>query len=104
MSSDEFWKQDPELFWAYRFSYVKRERQKQKNDNYNAWLQGAYFYEALTVSLSNAFGKEKHTYRDMPYGTEKEQTTPKQNIVETQLRNRVIKVQELFRSGKCKTN
>ncbi|MCI9585267.1 MAG: hypothetical protein HFH45_01365 [Bacilli bacterium] len=102
MSADEFWKQDPELFWAYRFSYIKKQEFEHKTSNYNAWLQGAYFYEALSVSLSNAFSKEKHSYRTTPFGVE--ETTPKQNIIETQLKNRVLKVQELFRGGKCKTN
>lgn len=100
MSAKEFWEDNPDLFWAYRFSYIKQKEQKQKEDNYNAWLHGAYIYEALSVSLSNAFTNVKTSYRDKPFGTSEiiEEKT-KQNQIEIRLRNRVAKVQELFRGA-----
>lgn len=105
MSADEFWKQDPELFWAYRFSFYQTQKLNRNQANHDAWLQGAYFYEAVSVALSNAFSKEQQSYRNTPYGTEETaETTPKQNIIEAKLKNRVMQVQELFRSGKCKMN
>lgn len=100
MSAKEFWEDNPDLFWAYRFSYINKKEQEQKEKNYHAWLQGAYIYEALSVSLSNAFSNIKTSYRDKPFGTgESVEEKPKQNPIEIKLRNRVAKVQELFRGA-----
>lgn len=68
MSVKEFWEDDPDLFWAYRFSYFERVRAEQEMFNNNAWLQGAYFYEAVSVALCNAFSKQKVQYSKQPYG------------------------------------
>lgn len=68
MSVKEFWEDDPDLFWAYRFSYFERVRAEQEMFNNNAWLQGAYFHEAVSVSLWNAFSKSKVKYSNHPYG------------------------------------
>lgn len=106
MSTDEFWKQSPELFWAYRFSYYEKQRIEREKTNHDAWLQGVYFYEALSVSLSNAFGGSKLSYRTSPIDLNQEENekVSNQSNLEISLKNRVSKVQELFRSGKCKTN
>ena len=53
MSVKEFWEDDPNLFWAYRFSYYNKMTDKQEIFNYNAWLQGAYIYEAVQGLLTN---------------------------------------------------
>lgn len=94
MSADEFWKEDPELFWAYRFSYIQSLKQEQDKINHNAWLQGAYIYEAISAALSNAFNKQKISYREAPYGEESQ--IPKQSKIEISLKNRVMQVQKVF--------
>lgn len=106
MSSDEFWKQDPELFWAYRFSYYEKQREYSKKINYEAWLHGLYVREAVSVSLSNSFSRTQKEYRSSPIELEpaNNEVSKQNNKIETMLKNRVSKVQELFRSGKCKTN
>lgn len=42
-----------------------------KEQNYNAWLQGLYIYEAISVALSNAFRDKKKDkvihYSAQPY-------------------------------------
>lgn len=43
MSYNEFWNGDPELVIAYR----EADRIKRENNNFNLWLQGKYFYEAI---------------------------------------------------------
>ena len=68
MSVKEFWEDNPDLFWAYRFSYFTRLKSEQEIFNNNAWLQGAYFHEAVSVALCNAFGKQKVKYSEKPYG------------------------------------
>ncbi len=68
MSVKEFWEDDPNLFWAYRFSYYEKIKKEQEMFNCNAWLQGAYFYEAISIALSNGFGKGHLKYPDKPFG------------------------------------
>ena len=70
MSVKEFWEDDPDLFWAYRFSYFTKLKSEQEIFNSNAWLQGAYFHEAVTVALCNAFSKTSVKYSTKPYGFE----------------------------------
>lgn len=75
MSVKEFWEDDPDLFWVYRFSYYTKQKEEQEKFNSNAWLQGAYFYEALSVALCNAFSKSKVEYSKQPYGFERAEMT-----------------------------
>ncbi len=91
MSIKEFWEDEPDLFWAYRFSYYERVETEQKNANTIAWLQGAYFYEAISIALSNSFGgknSQKLEYSKQPYNLEppKEITEEeKQEIIKQQV-------------------
>ena len=78
MSVKEFWEDNPDLFWAYRFSYFTKIKTEQEIFNNNAWLQGAYFHEAITVALCNAFGKQKIKYSEKPYGFERAENTEEQ--------------------------
>lgn len=73
MSVKEFWEDDPNLFWAYRFSYYNKMISEQETFNYNAWLQGAYIYEAVSVALCNSLSKQKAQYSKQPYGIELKQ-------------------------------
>jgi uncharacterized protein YdeI (YjbR/CyaY-like superfamily) len=75
MSVKEFWEDNPDLFWAYRFSYFTKIKTEQEIFNNNAWLQGAYFHEAITVALCNAFGKQKIKYSEKPYGFDRAENT-----------------------------
>lgn len=78
MSVKEFWEDNPDLFWAYRFSYFTKIKTEQEIFNNNAWLQGAYFHEAITVALCNAFGKQKIKYSEKPYGFDRAENTEEQ--------------------------
>lgn len=73
MSVKEFWEDDPDLFWAYRFSYIDRMKFENEDKNQTAWLQGAYIYEAVSIALSNAFSKQKLSYSKLPYGFKSEE-------------------------------
>lgn len=97
MSVKEFWENDPDLFWAYRFSYIQRLKREQEEANTRAWLQGAYIYEAVSVALSNAFTKTKSTYSKEPYSLTKEESREKELInLQSRLKNRVAQVQKVF--------
>lgn len=99
MSVKEFWEESPDLFWAYRFSYYNKLKEKQEIFNNNAWLQGAYFCEAISVSLNNAFSKQKVEYSKHPYGMEiKEQNIDikqQQEKLIANLKTRVAQVQAI---------
>lgn len=106
MSVQEFWEDDPDLFWAYRFSYVEKIKSKQELFNSNAWLQGAYFYEAISVALCNAFTKSKVNYSQYPYGMEKEyeklNKQKESEMLVAKLKNRILEVQKVFDSSTTK--
>ena len=63
MTYTEYWDGDAMMPRFYR----KAEELKQKRENYNAWLQGAYVYEAIKdlAPSINAFSKgHSKPYRD----------------------------------------
>lgn len=102
MSVKDFWENDPELFWAYRFSYIKKVKRESEMQNYIAWLQGLYFYDGLSVALANSFGKGNYKYPVQPYGLEDEKETP-QKMSETEkatieLKGRIAQVQALWKN------
>lgn len=78
MSVKEFWEDNPDLFWAYRFSYYEKLKIQQEIFNNNAWLQGAYFHEAISVALCNAFSKSKVEYSKQPYSFNRAEITEEQ--------------------------
>lgn len=53
MTEEQFWKGDPDLVIAYS----KAQRLKDERRNQEMWLQGLYFYSALSAVISSAFGK-----------------------------------------------
>lgn len=68
MSSTEFWEEEPQLYWAYRFSYEKKIEMQQKAEEekmkFVCWLQGKTNELAFTVALNNALNKRKIEYPD----------------------------------------
>ena len=102
MSIKDFWENDPELFWAYRFSYINKLKRESEQNNYNAWLQGAYFFEGVSIALSNGFGNSKLKYPEMPYGMEENKhNKPKmteQEKLTIELKGRVAQVQALWKN------
>ena len=101
MSIKDFWEEDPELFWAYRFSYINKLKRENEINNYNAWLQGMYFFEGVSIAIANSFGKAKLKYPTEPCGfKEKEDNTPKLTEKEKamiELKGRVAQVQALWK-------
>lgn len=61
---DEFWNGDYTLLKYY----VDAHKYAVDRRNEELWLQGMYFYHAISVALSNAFDKHSKTrYPDKPY-------------------------------------
>lgn len=94
MSTREFWEDSPELLWAYRKSYMEKMKLQQETDNFNAWLNGLYVFNAVSVSLHNGFGKgSAKSYISKPYDFSK---TSKEQIVE----QRENSIKEQLKRGK----
>jgi hypothetical protein len=103
MSIKDFWENDPELFWAYRFSYINKLKRESEISNYNAWLQGVYFYEGVSIALSNGFGDTKLKYPEKPYGFDEEEKSKEHKLTEQEkltieLKGRVAQVQALWKN------
>ena len=67
MSSEDFWENDPQLYWAYRTFYLKKIEQEQQQKieylKYETWLKGSINLMATTLAIHNSFGKDdKITY------------------------------------------
>lgn len=65
MTYEQYWYGEPWLVRAYREAEIYRREQS----NYDAWLQGLYFYRAVSASLSQAFSSKKSEqvkYMDYP--------------------------------------
>lgn len=66
MTYKEFWQDDPWKAKYYREAYVERR----KAENHRDWLLGAYFFNAVSITLSNAFrkqGKQAENYLEEPF-------------------------------------
>lgn len=98
MSVKEFWEDSPDLFWAYRFSYYNQIIDEQERFNANAWLQGAYFYEAISIALNNSFSKNKAFYPKLPHGinetTIDDKKTQQEQLV-AKIKGRIAQVQAI---------
>lgn len=65
MSYEQFWDEPPFLAVVYRKAF----RLKRELENERAWLAGLYVYDAVAVSISNAFskrGQKKQQYMEKP--------------------------------------
>ena len=107
MSVQEFWEENPDLFWAYRFSYFEKLKLNQEINNYNSWLQGAYICESVQVAINNCFNKQKIEYSKKPYGLTEEENEninqKEQNLLAIKIKNRVLQVQAIKGKNKGST-
>lgn len=73
MTYEEFWEKDPDLVKSYR----RADKIKRNNDNFDKWLQGKYFYDALIMvsPLLHAFSSETKPidYHEKPLPLTKEE-------------------------------
>lgn len=62
MSSAEYWEGDSTLARYFRKAYEL----KQEQDDYTAWLNGLYVYDAVQTALYNGFKSKNQTTRKYP--------------------------------------
>ena len=78
MTSDEFWKDDPNLFASYRTFYINKKKNEYKEHNYKSWLNGLYIHDGnsiLTQKLYKGIARllgskpqsDKRSYPTRPY-------------------------------------
>lgn len=82
MTAEQYWDGDFTLVSAYMESHKLALQRKYEDDNWNAWLQGRYTFEALGVALSGVFSKHSNAkYPSKPYelqsNEQKEKRKPK---------------------------
>lgn len=70
MTWEQFWYDDPTILSSYIHKYKMELEDKEREQNYEAWLYGVYVYEAVGTVLDNAFSKRsKARYPDKPHPT-----------------------------------
>lgn len=84
MSYDLFWNGDVDLVVSYREAYKLKCKEKADEQNYTAWLQGRYIYDALCAvsPVLHAFaknGSKPLPYHKKPYGFEERGNKGMQN-------------------------
>lgn len=107
MSSKEFWKEDPELLWAYRKSYMDKTKFQSEVNNYNAWLNGLYVFDAISKSLYNSFGRKETQpslyYIEKPFDfnakpkTKEEIEKEKRLEIEAKIKERSKQIKEMLK-------
>ena len=95
MTEEQFWKGDPSLVQAYKQAQRLRDERK----NQELWLQGLYFYKALSVVISNAFGGGKtarQKYFEEPIDLHPEETTARK---QAEARQKVVDYLNAWKSA-----
>lgn len=65
MTEEQYWDKSPYLAVAYRKAY----KLQRKAGNEQAWLQGIYFFDAVSAAIGNAMAKKnakRLTYLERP--------------------------------------
>lgn len=63
MTPDQFWHDEAELFWAYRTSFLEKQRLEMEKTNISLWLSGLYNLRAMTVIETHG----KSNYPEEPF-------------------------------------
>ena len=93
MTSEEFWRDDPQLFVSYRTSFINKKKREMQEMDYKCWLQGVYVHDGnsrlfrgLTIYIDNLlagiFKTSKNnsdigTYPTKPYSEIERETNKK---------------------------
>lgn len=83
MSSEEFWEEDPQLYWAYRTFYLKRKEEEIELMKHSSWLQGELNYIGFKIALSKVFKSNNIEYpkfEEIFKEEEKKKTTNEVNL------------------------
>ena len=96
MNYDQFWNDDPELFFSYLEAYEMRMKTQMQYDNQMAFIQGQYYLLALQQVLQFKTPVKK-IYPKKPFdilGSEQKQLTPEEKQLQSE-EIRKLKMKEL---------
>lgn len=62
MSEAQFWDMNPRKLKPY----IEADRMRLENRNFELWLQGAYFYDALAAVAANALSTKRRKVAEYP--------------------------------------
>ena len=97
MSSDDFWENDPQLYWAYRTFYLKQKEVEQEEMKYEIWLKGSIDFMATSMAIQNSFGKANNkypSYEELFNGKKQESSDKKGSNAKKTKKSIDIQVQE----------
>jgi hypothetical protein len=57
MTYNQFWHREAELYWAYQVAYEKKLEEQYEFENYKAWLNGLYNFDAISKSNYNTHAR-----------------------------------------------
>ena len=93
MTYDQFWRDDPWLAKYYRLAYIEKRKEENRRD----WILGNYFFDAVSVAISNAFrkkGTQPMHYLEDPLPI----FPPTEREIEEQNRKEKEKIEAVYRS------
>jgi hypothetical protein len=97
MSSTDFWENDPQLYWAYRTFYLKKQEYDNETNKYTAWLNGNTQCISTQIAIGKTFGKNQQIeypqYKEM--FSQEESTKTDKKLTKQEIN---LKVQEEFNS------
>lgn len=93
MPLQEFWYENPDLLWAYRTSFVNKEKIRSDEIDYQAWLIGFYTQHAI----ASFFGAKKNTYPSKPLTITKTRDIGKS--LELKIKAQLSRGQEILKQG-----
>lgn len=92
MSYEQYWFQEPELYWAYQVAYKNNLKLTQEMENEISWLRGLYVWKAFNTVQYNMNKRETDPldyYFDKPIDFEAEQLKQTEDNRKLELENRI---------------
>ena len=83
MTADQFWYDDPQLFFSYARAYEMQQERKVEYDNWLAWLNGQYHLLAIAQSMTTKKGAKIYPQQPFEVGkNDNEEEVPLQDKFE----------------------
>lgn len=80
MTSEQFFNDNPQLYWVYGKKYELEIKEKYREISYNGWINNQY----TGIILSSTFGKGGNKYPSVPFGFE-EQNVDKEMVLQNKI-------------------
>ena len=99
MTYEQFWEDNPQLFWAYGRAYQLKKSIEEKENDINAWNIGHYVLMALYQNSSSMFSKQKkEIYPKKPITMKDEEINTKGNKIREKFERYAISFNNKFKN------